>query len=261
MTANDIRSRFLGISSARATPFGPARRSCRRTIRRCCSRTRGWCSSSGSSSARSARVRPAGDDVAEVRARRRQAQRPRAGRPHRAASHVLRDARQLLVRRLLQARCDPLRVGVRHRGAARSPRSICASPCITRDDEARALWREIAGLPDSRIYGLGDADNFWQMADTGPCGPCSEIYVDLAHLARDWRFPDGRDRRVDGDRPHGVLRRGVRRRRGGGPVPRDLEPRVHAVRPAGGRRDACRCPSRRWTRARGSSGSRRHCRA
>ena len=59
------------------------------------------------------------------------------------------------------------------------------------DDEARALWREIAGLPDSRIYGLGEADNFWQMADTGPCGPCSEIYVDLAHLARDWQFPSG----------------------------------------------------------------------
>ena len=48
------------------------------------------------------------------------------------------------------------------------------------DAEARGLWRELAGLPDHRIYGLGDKDNFWQMADTGPCGPCSEIYVDLA---------------------------------------------------------------------------------
>ena len=57
------------------------------------------------------------------------------------------------------------------------------------DDEARVLWREIAGLPDSRIYGLGDRDNFWQMAETGPCGPCTEIYVDLAHAARDWAFP------------------------------------------------------------------------
>jgi alanyl-tRNA synthetase len=59
------------------------------------------------------------------------------------------------------------------------------------DDEARQLWREIAGLPDARIYGLDEKDNFWQMADTGPCGPCSELYVDLAHLANDWAFPEG----------------------------------------------------------------------
>ncbi|HEY8175786.1 MAG TPA: alanine--tRNA ligase, partial [Gemmatimonadaceae bacterium] len=58
-----------------------------------------------------------------------------------------------------------------------------------KDDEARNLWREVAGLSNERIYGLSDKDNFWQMADTGPCGPCSEIYVDLAHLAKDWRFP------------------------------------------------------------------------
>ncbi|HYF39327.1 MAG TPA: alanine--tRNA ligase [Gemmatimonadales bacterium] len=49
------------------------------------------------------------------------------------------------------------------------------------DTEARALWREVTGLPDHRIYGLGDKDNFWQMGDTGPCGPCTEIYVDLGN--------------------------------------------------------------------------------
>ncbi|HEV2131839.1 MAG TPA: alanine--tRNA ligase, partial [Longimicrobiaceae bacterium] len=47
------------------------------------------------------------------------------------------------------------------------------------DDEAAALWEEIAGLPPERIFRLGDKDNFWQMAETGPCGPCSEIHFDL----------------------------------------------------------------------------------
>jgi len=51
------------------------------------------------------------------------------------------------------------------------------------DTEARDLWREIAGLPDDRLFGLGDKDNFWQMGDTGPCGPCSEIYVDIGGAA------------------------------------------------------------------------------
>ncbi|HUP89498.1 MAG TPA: alanine--tRNA ligase [Longimicrobiales bacterium] len=46
------------------------------------------------------------------------------------------------------------------------------------DDEAAKLWEEITGLPPSRIVRLGDKDNFWQMADTGPCGPCSEIHFD-----------------------------------------------------------------------------------
>ena len=47
------------------------------------------------------------------------------------------------------------------------------------DDEAATLWSEIAGLPPERIFRLGDEDNFWQMAETGPCGPCSELHVDL----------------------------------------------------------------------------------
>jgi len=47
------------------------------------------------------------------------------------------------------------------------------------DDEARQLWRKITGISDDRIFGLSDKDNFWQMGDTGPCGPCSEILVDI----------------------------------------------------------------------------------
>jgi len=57
------------------------------------------------------------------------------------------------------------------------------------DDEARTLWRDVSGLSDERIFGLGDKDNFWQMGDTGPCGPCSEIYVDLREDTRGRRGP------------------------------------------------------------------------
>jgi alanyl-tRNA synthetase len=47
------------------------------------------------------------------------------------------------------------------------------------DDEAADLWTGEVGLPPSRLFRLGDKDNFWQMADTGPCGPCSELHYDL----------------------------------------------------------------------------------
>jgi alanyl-tRNA synthetase len=46
------------------------------------------------------------------------------------------------------------------------------------DDEAAALWKKIAGLPDERIIRIATSDNFWSMGDTGPCGPCSEIFYD-----------------------------------------------------------------------------------
>ena len=59
------------------------------------------------------------------------------------------------------------------------------------DDEAYALWRDMVGIPEERIVRIGDnkgapyaSDNFWQMADTGPCGPCTEIFYDHgAHIA------------------------------------------------------------------------------
>ncbi len=46
------------------------------------------------------------------------------------------------------------------------------------DDQAFDLWRKIAGLPESRVIRIPTSDNFWQMGDTGPCGPCSEIFYD-----------------------------------------------------------------------------------
>ncbi len=46
------------------------------------------------------------------------------------------------------------------------------------DEEAFRIWNEKIGLPAERIFRLGEKDNFWSMGDTGPCGPCSEIYID-----------------------------------------------------------------------------------
>ncbi len=47
------------------------------------------------------------------------------------------------------------------------------------DDDAEDLWQKVAGVPKERIFRLDEKDNFWQMGDTGPCGPCSEIHYDL----------------------------------------------------------------------------------
>ena len=51
------------------------------------------------------------------------------------------------------------------------------------DDQAHGLWKKIAGLPDEKIIRIATSDNFWSMGDTGPCGPCSEIFYDHgAHI-------------------------------------------------------------------------------
>jgi alanyl-tRNA synthetase len=51
------------------------------------------------------------------------------------------------------------------------------------DDDAEDLWQKVAGVPKSRIFRLDEKDNFWQMGETGPCGPCSEIHYDLGPAA------------------------------------------------------------------------------
>ncbi|MGO4564683.1 alanine--tRNA ligase [Rhizobium sp. 2YAF20] len=65
------------------------------------------------------------------------------------------------------------------------------------DDDAFNLWKKIAGLPDDRIIRIATSDNFWAMGDTGPCGPCSEIFYD--HGDHIWGGPPGSPDE-DGDR-------------------------------------------------------------
>ncbi|MER9752776.1 alanine--tRNA ligase [Mesorhizobium sp. M0166] len=65
------------------------------------------------------------------------------------------------------------------------------------DDEAASYWKKIAGLSDDRIIRIATSDNFWAMGDTGPCGPCSEIFIDRGeHI---WGGPPGSPEE-DGDR-------------------------------------------------------------
>ncbi len=58
------------------------------------------------------------------------------------------------------------------------PRDRLLVTVYAEDEDAAALWRKIAGLPDDRIIRIATSDNFWRMGDTGPCGPCSEIFYD-----------------------------------------------------------------------------------
>ncbi|KTE33268.1 MULTISPECIES: alanine--tRNA ligase [unclassified Sphingopyxis] len=77
-----------------------------------------------------------------------------------------------------------------------SPDRLTATVYHT-DDEAFDLWKKIAGLPEERIIRIPTSDNFWSMGDTGPCGPCSEIFYD--HGEHIWGGPPGSPEE-DGDR-------------------------------------------------------------
>ena len=109
------------------------------------------------------------------------------------------------------------------------------------DDDAFALWRKIAGLPESRVIRIATSDNFWAMGDTGPCGPCSEIFL----------RPRARDR--------GRPARGCRG--GGRPLRRDsgTSSSCNSTSPSRASASPCRVP--RSTPAWGSSASPRCCKA
>ncbi len=64
------------------------------------------------------------------------------------------------------------------------PKDRLTATVYADDGDAALLWRKISGLPESRIIRIGTSDNFWAMGETGPCGPCSEIFYDHGdHLA------------------------------------------------------------------------------
>ncbi len=139
-------------------------------------------------------------------------ERHRRGRQDPASRHVLPDARQLVVRRLLQGRRDPLRVGAAHLGrGGRRARVRPEGPVghrLRRGRRGVRLWQEIAGLPEERIQRLGKDTNYWS---TGLSGTGGALLGDLLRPRSGVRH----------------RRRPCDRRR---PLRRDLEPRVHAVR-------------------------------
>lgn len=82
-------------------------------------------------------------------------------------------------------------------GVLQLPKEKLWVTVFTEDDEAYAIWANEIGVPEDRISRIGEKDNFWAMGDTGPCGPCSEIFYD--HGEEVWGGPPGTPEE-DGDR-------------------------------------------------------------
>ncbi len=154
---------------------------------------------------------PARRDLAEMRARRRQAQRPRQCRLHRAASHLLRDARQLLVRRLLQGPRDRARLEPGHQG-------IRAAEGQAHRDRLCRRRRSVQSLEEDRRAPRAAHHPHRRLRQLLADGRHRPVRPVLGNLLR--------PRRQDPRRAAGLARRRGR------PLHRDLESRVHAVRAA-----------------------------
>ncbi len=243
-------------SAARAIRSSRARRSCPRTTRHSCSPTRAWCQFKDVFVGKEHAAVHARDVEPEVHPHQRQAQRPRERRRHRPPPHVLRDARQLLLRRLLQGRGDRLRVGaadarstacLKTGSSSRSSAARKECPPTTRPARSGARSR---GFPDERILGIpgcrATTSGRWARRGRAGHAPRSTGSTATPPAASPYAAfgeePTADGRRLDGD----------------------LEPRLHAVRPLDRSRPAepssPPCRSRASTRGWASSASRACCR-
>ena len=135
--------------------------------------------------------------VAEMRARRRQAQRSRKRRLHRAPSHLLRDARQFLVRRLFQGRAIELAWNLITKEFGLRARTGCSSPSIAEDEEAARLWAKIAGLARQQDHPHRDLRQF--LGD-GRHRPVRPVLGDLLRSRREHPGGPPGSPDADGDR-------------------------------------------------------------
>ncbi len=79
------------------------------------------------------------------------------------------------------------------------PKDKLYATVYNNDDDAERLWFKISGLPRERVSRFGEKENFWEMGETGPCGPCSEIHLDRGPAACDKAGVAGHECRVNGD--------------------------------------------------------------